>query len=106
MGAGKIRRDAMRKLGWMLLAAVPLLAQRRYTDDRNWRLDETETIRRTFDTSASGRKLLVDNVSGFVHVTGYGGSQIQVVAEKHLLAANAEAMQEAKRDIKLDMTQQ
>ena len=102
----------MRRLGWILLvmtplAITPLLAQsRRY--DRDWRVDERETIRKTLDvTSGSGgKKLLVDNVSGFVHVTGYGGSQVQVVVEKHIYAYSNEAIQEAKRDVKLDMSQQ
>jgi hypothetical protein len=91
----------------MLLAAVPLTGQRHW-NDRNWRVDERETIRKSFDLagSASDKRLLVDNVSGFVHVTGYGGSQVQAVIEKHIYGYSNEAIQEAKRDVKLDMSQQ
>jgi hypothetical protein len=95
----------MRRWGLVLLAAAPLMAQRHY-DDRNWKVEEKDTIRKTFDVPGSGKKLLVDNVHGFVHVAGYGGSQVQVVAEKHIYAMSAEAMAEAKRDVKLDLTQQ
>jgi len=97
----------MTRWTWMLLAAAPLLAQKHY-DDRTWKLEDQETVRRTFDVSSGsgGKKLLVDNVSGFVHVTGYSGSQVQVTAEKHIYAETPEAMQEAKRDVKLDLTQQ
>jgi hypothetical protein len=97
----------VRTLGFVMLAALPLLAQRRF-DDRDWRVDEKETIRKTFDvTSGSGpKRLLVDNVSGFVHVTGYGGSQIQMAAEKHIYGYSNEAIQDAKRDVKLDLSQQ
>jgi len=96
----------MKTLGLVVLAALPLLAQRRWED--RWRFDERETIRKTIDvTAGSGpKRLLVDNVSGFVHVTGYGGSQVQLVAEKHIFAVSGEAIQEAKRDVKLDLSQQ
>src|SRR5437879_388024 len=112
MGARQDWRHAMRRFGCLLLvvaplAVAPLGAQQRW-DDRNWRVDEKETIRKTFDlSSGSGdKRLLVDNVSGAVHVTGYGGSQVQVAVEKHIYAYSNEALQEAKRDVKLDMSQQ
>jgi len=97
----------MKRWAWVLLTLGPLAAQQHY-DDRNWRVEDRETIRHSFDLSSgsNNKKLLVDNVSGFVHVTGYGGSQAQVVVEKHLYADSSEAMAEAKRDVKLDMTQQ
>ena len=97
----------MKRWAWMILAVAPLAAQRHY-DDRNWKLNDKETVRRTFDLAGGSnpKKLLVDNVSGFVHVTGYGGSQVQVVAEKQVLADSNEAMAEGKRDVKLDMSTQ
>src|SRR5205085_1276761 len=98
----------MRQLGFMLiLVAAPAIAQRHW-DDRDWRVDEKETIRKTLDlTAGSGaRRLLVDNIFGFVHVTGYGGSQVQVSAEKHIYGYSNDAIAEAKRDVKLDMSQQ
>jgi len=97
------------KRAWMMMAAALPLAGTLTAADRdehNWKLDEKETIRRTFDTASAGRKLLVDNIHGYVHVTGYSGSQVQVTIEKHLYADSAEAMAEAKRDIKMDMSQQ
>ena len=67
----------MRRLGWALLTVMPLViaplfAQPRHRDDRDWKVDEKETIRKTFDlASGSGdKRLLVDNVSGAIHVTG------------------------------------
>src|SRR3954471_3413281 len=94
----------MRNAWILILAALPLVAAD--WDDHKWKLDETESIRKTFDTGASGRKLLVDNIHGFVHVTGYSGSQVQVSIEKHIYADSSEAMAEARRDIKMDMSQQ
>jgi hypothetical protein len=97
----------MKRLGWMLLAAAPLMGQRHW-NNRDWRVDERETIRKTFDLSGTSgeKRLLVDNVSGFVHVTGYGGSQIQVSVEKHIYGYSNEAIQEARRDVRLEMSQQ
>ena len=89
----------------LLAAALPLRAAG-WEDDHKWKLDEKETIRRTFDTGAAGRKLLVDNVDGYVHVTGYSGSQVQVTIEKRLYAESAETMAEAKRAVKMDFSQQ
>jgi hypothetical protein len=89
----------------LMMAALPLAAA--WDDGHNWKLDEKETIKRTFDAAGSGpRKLLVDNIHGFIHVTGTAGSQVQVTVEKHVYADSSEAMAEAKRDIKLDMSQQ
>ncbi|MEO8594973.1 MAG: hypothetical protein ABI759_16760 [Candidatus Solibacter sp.] len=95
------------RLAWTLaLAAVLPLGAAGWDDDHQWKLDEKETLRRSFDTGASGRKLLVDNIHGFVHVTGYGGSQVQVSIEKHIFADSSEALAEAKRSVKMDMSQQ
>jgi len=88
--------------------SVAALAQRHGRDWRDWRVQDQESIQRSFDvTAGSGpAKLLVDNVSGFVHVTGYAGRQVQVSVQKHIAADSNEALAEAKRDVKLDMTQQ
>jgi len=46
------------------MAALPLAAGG-WDDSHRWKLDEKETIRRTFDAAGSaGRKLLVDNIDG------------------------------------------
>jgi hypothetical protein len=97
----------LKPLALTAIALFPLLAFGR-DDDRNWRLDEQETIRRSFDVASGSnpKRLLVDNVNGFIHVNGYGGSQIQVVVQKHIHADSNEAVAEAKRDIKVDMSQQ
>ena len=101
----------MKNAAMLAMAALPLAVcgwGYERDDDRIWKLDEKESIRKTFDVGAgsSGRKLLVDNIHGYVHVTGYSGSQIQVTVEKHIYADRPEAMAEAKRDVKLDMSQQ
>lgn len=88
-----------------LLVPGLLVAQRNGPD---WKQQEQETIRRSFSVPAPAgpQKLLVDNVNGFIHVTGYNGSEVQVTVQKHIGADSTEALAEAKRDVKLDMNQQ
>jgi hypothetical protein len=64
--------------------------------------EEKETVRRNFPAAA---RLEVDNVHGFIHVTGYNGSEIQMVAEKTIQAESQERLDVAKREVKLDTTQ-
>jgi len=89
------------------LLVLPLLASDRH-NERDWKYEDQETIRRSFNVAAgsNARKLLVDNFTGYVHVTGYSGAEVQVTVQKHIRAESNEAMAEAKRDVKLDMSQQ
>ena len=64
--------------------------------------EEKETIRRNFPATV---RLEVDDVHGFVHVTGYSGTEIQMVAEKTIRAESQERLDAAKREVKLDTTQ-
>lgn len=91
------------------MAVVPvLLAAQGSHHGRDWRQHDQETIQRSFPvTGGSGpQKLLVDNISGYVHVTGYAGSEIRVKVERRTGADSTEALQSAKRDVKLDMSQE
>ena len=95
-------------VGMALAMAAAGQAQRRHSDWQDWRVQDQESIKRTFNVSAGSEqaKLLVDNISGFVHVTGYSGKEVQVSVEKHIGADSSTALAEAKRDVKLDMSQQ
>jgi hypothetical protein len=64
--------------------------------------EEKETIRRNFPSAA---RLEIDNVNGFIHLSGYYGSEIQMVAEKTIQAESQERLDAAKRQVKLDTTQ-
>jgi hypothetical protein len=60
-----------------------------------------ETIRQTLPGAA---RLEVDNVQGYIHVSGYNGSEIQIVAEKSIEAESAERLEAAKQEVKLDVS--
>ena len=92
----------------LALLPVAALAQNYRGRDRDWKFEDRETIRRSFDVpaGAGSAKLVVDNISGFVHVTGSSGNQVQVSVEKYIRAESNEALAAAKRDVKLDLSQQ
>lgn len=95
----------MKRLTIAALAVLPCLGAG-WSDWRDWKYQDQESIKRTFDVPGSDRKLLVDNVSGSIHVTGYDGNQVQVSVQKHIYGRSAEALAEGKRDVKLDLSQQ
>jgi DUF4097 and DUF4098 domain-containing protein YvlB len=61
-----------------------------------------ETIRKTFPSAS---RIDVEDVNGYIRVTGYNGSDIQLVAEKTIKAESAERLEAAKREVTLDMSQ-
>jgi hypothetical protein len=80
--------------GWLVMGALSAI----YAFDQ----EEKETIRQNFPAAA---RLEVDNVNGFIHVAGYNGTEIQMVAEKTIRAESQERLDAAKREVKLDTTQ-
>jgi hypothetical protein len=63
--------------------------------------EEKETIRQTHPAAA---RVEIDNVAGSIHVTGYNGTQIEMVAEKTIDADSQDRLDAAKREVKLDVS--
>jgi hypothetical protein len=97
----------MKSLAVAVLFMAPVLAAQR-RDHPEWTHNEQETIQRSFNLSSASnaKKLLVDNINGYIHVTGYDGSEVRLTAQKQIRAESNEALEEAKRDVKLDISQQ
>jgi hypothetical protein len=70
-----------------------------------WSVREQETIQKTLTLSGAPMRLVVDNVNGYVHVTGTNGSQVRVTAHKVIRAETDSDLQDAKSEVKLDMTE-
>ncbi|MBZ5624112.1 MAG: hypothetical protein LAQ69_36245 [Acidobacteriia bacterium] len=98
----------MRRLAILTITLLPLAGFAQHRGDRDWRVHDEETINRSFPVSGGSgpEKLLVDNISGYIHVTGHAGKDVQVKVQKHIGADSNEGILEAKRDVKLDMSQQ
>ncbi|HTS65220.1 MAG TPA: hypothetical protein VMH28_24530 [Candidatus Acidoferrales bacterium] len=97
----------MRYTACIVVLALPLAALARRSD-RDWKIDEKESLHQSFNVTAGsgGKKLLVDNIHGYVHITGSSGGEVRVNIDKHIFADSQEAVAEAKRDVKMDMSQQ
>lgn len=91
----------------MLLASglgIVCLAQ---SHSDRWSADEQETIEKNLTLSGQPMRLVVDNLDGYVHVTGTAsGSQVHVVAHKTIRAETQADLNQAKSEVKLDMTEQ
>jgi hypothetical protein len=68
----------------------------------SYRLEEREQVHRTF---SNDRTLDVDEVNGFITVTGDGGNTIRVDAEKVIRADTPEEMARGKREVVLDVNE-
>jgi hypothetical protein len=74
--------------------------------DSSMRLQEKETIRKTFNLTADHKVLEVDNVFGSIEVTGGEGNQVQLVVNKTIFAESKDRMETAKKEVILDITDQ
>ncbi|HEX3877532.1 MAG TPA: hypothetical protein VHW24_11135 [Bryobacteraceae bacterium] len=101
--------NGLRKLAVIALGAAPAVALAANWDDwRTWPYNAKETIEKSFDVSKGGdaKKFLVDNMRGYIHVGGGSGSQIHVTVHKEVRARSQSALDEGKREAKLDISQQ
>jgi hypothetical protein len=71
--------------------------------DEDLGVEERETIERTFPAAKS---IDIDNADGSITLAGTDEHEIKVEIHKTIRARSAEKVQEAKRDVRLDMTQQ
>src|SRR5215472_1450941 len=67
---------------------------------------DQETIRKSFTLPAGERSLEIDNVTGFIEVTGSQSDQVQVVVNKSLRAESKEKLEKARKEVTLDITQE
>ncbi|SRR5579884_2845397 len=97
----------MNKWACLMLAASGLgLVCLAHGDSDRWTVREEETIQKTLTLSGEPMRLLVDNLDGYVHVTGVNGSQVRVTAHETIRAETQPDLNQAKNEVKLDMTEQ
>ena len=77
-----------------LLSIAPLLMQAG--------VEEKQTIRKTLPATP---RLDVDNIWGSIRVSSYDGSEVQMIANETLRADSQSKLADAKRDVKLDISQ-
>jgi DUF4097 and DUF4098 domain-containing protein YvlB len=88
----------------ILLSILLLIATTAWSQSR-FGVQESETIRRTLEFSSGGgtKELELDNVQGSIRVTGYNGSNMEMVANKTIRAESDERLQAAKKEVRLDI---
>src|SRR5215467_7690117 len=88
------------------MAMHPLVSGHDQDSDFGQSLKEQETINKSFTLPAGERSLTVDNVTGFIEVTGSQTDQVQVVVNKTIRAESKEKLEKAKKEVTLDITQE
>jgi hypothetical protein len=86
----------------LMASGLGVLCSARPHSDQ-WPIREQTTIQKTLELSAPPMRLVVDNVEGYVHVTGSTGSAVRIVAHETIRAETASDLQEAKSEVKLDI---
>jgi hypothetical protein len=71
-----------------------------------WTIREEETIQKTLALTGEPQRVVIDNIDGFVHVTGTSGSQVIVSAHKIIRAETDADTQQAKKEVSLQFTEQ
>lgn len=75
--------------------------------DSDMPVQEQETIQKTFALAATGRRALdVDNIFGSIEVTGGALNEAQLVVKKTIRAETKDALERAKKEVTLDITDQ
>jgi hypothetical protein len=94
---------------FLSLAAGPAAASPRSHSGNDWDdfgVKAQETIEKSFVLPAGAHKSLdIDNVYGSIEVVGGSGNQIQVTVAKTIRARTDEALQRARKEVTLDVTQ-
>lgn len=76
-----------------------------HDDDESGSVKDQETIRKSFTLPAGERSLEIDNVTGFIEVTGGQSDAVQVVVNKTIRAESKEKLEKARKEVTLDITQ-
>jgi hypothetical protein len=70
-----------------------------------WTVRDQETIQRTLTLSGAPMRVVVDNVDGYVHVTGSSDTSVRVTAHKTIRAETESDLNQAKAEVKLQFTE-
>jgi hypothetical protein len=88
---------------YLSLSIVALLASPGFAQ-RQFSVEEKETVQRSLEFAPGARKLLdVENVNGFIHVTGYDGATVEMVANETIRGRSQDRIEAAKREVVLDI---
>src|SRR4026207_750508 len=96
----------MKKASCLLALLVWVVSACRADGQQRYSIEEHDTIRRTleFAPGKEQKVLEVDGVQGAIHVTGYDGSTVEMVASKTIRAHSPDDVRAAQDKVKLDIS--
>jgi len=70
-------------------------------------VEEKETLRKTlaFSRPSAAKTLRVDNIEGSIHITGYSGGEVQIVASRTARAESKEKLETARQEVELKLSE-
>ncbi len=73
----------------------------------DFKFEEREDIKQTlrFSNPAQAKHVIVDNINGAITVTGYGGAEVQLVAQRLSRGRTQEKLALAKQEVTLDISE-
>jgi hypothetical protein len=94
--------------GTVILAAAAVMAQRAWSDDKDWKSFKTEDIHKTlrFADPTKPGEVIVDNIFGPITVEGYAGRDIILEAKKTVYARDEARAAKAEEEVRLDLTEE
>jgi hypothetical protein len=84
--------------------AGPCLASHDHDSDR-WPVRHQETIQKSFTLSGAPGRVVIDNIDGYVHVTGIAGSEVRITARQTIHAETDSDLDQAKKEVQLELTE-
>jgi hypothetical protein len=114
---GHSAKAALRSVCWLLKVerayAMPLprsanlpIGISRHNNDADMPVRDHETIRKSFPMPVAHKSLEVDNLFGSIEVVGGASDQVELVVEKNIRAESKDALELARKEVTLDITQQ
>jgi len=87
------------------LLFISLLMSPSGVQSSRYPVTETERVQQTLEFSGPANHMIeLDNVSGAIHVTSTTGRSVEMTANKTIRAESQERIADAKRDVKLDIS--
>lgn len=90
-------------LAWSILLVCPALAR---DHDGDWPIREQETIDKTLPLSGGAMRVVLDNLDGYIHVSGSSRPDVHITAHKTIRAETDADLAKAKAEVNLEIKQE
>lgn len=74
-------------------------------DSDRWPVRDQEKIQKTFTLAGLPGRLVVDNIDGYIHLTGVAGAEVRMTAHKTIHAETDSDLAQARKEVQLRLTE-